>query len=200
MYSMKNALIFFGLPGSGKGTQSVLLNNYLKESNNSVLLDLGKSLREKVKNERENSTVFREINSIMDNGMLVPTVVPIWFFFEWFNKNYEKNDYFLIDGSSRKKLEGCLIHEMLTEFKLDKIQVIFLDIPEEEVFKRLLSRGRKDDKEDVIQSRIQIFKNMGEGTLASVDFFEKQPNVIFTKIDGTGTIEEVFERVKNSIL
>ena len=40
--------------------------------------------------------------------------------------------------------------------------VFYLDIPEEVLIKRLLMRGRKDDNEETIRTRINIYKQTTE--------------------------------------
>ena len=69
--------------------------------------------------------------------------------------------------------------------------VLELQVPEEILFTRLASRGRADDKPEVIRQRLVSYR---EQTAPLIDYYGKAGNLV--SIDGTGTIEEVFVRVE----
>ena len=66
-----------------------------------------------------------------------------------------------------------------------------LAVPDEELFKRLASRGRADDNPDVIKQRLVAYHNQTEPL---VGYYTKSG--ILRKIDGLGTIDEIYARIK----
>ena len=74
-----------------------------------------------------------------------------------------------------------------------------MDVPEEELVKRILLRGkdsgRADDaSEDVIRNRIKIYR---EQTAVVADYYSKQGK--YVAVDGVGTLDEVFGRICEAI-
>jgi adenylate kinase len=74
--------------------------------------------------------------------------------------------------------------------------LISLVVPEEELINRILSRGqgRSDDTVEGVKNRLTVYENETKPVL---DYYKKQGLV--NVIDGTGSIESVFERIKNVI-
>ena len=72
--------------------------------------------------------------------------------------------------------------------------MIMLNVPKEELINRLVKRGaelgRADDKRDVIENRIIVYKRQSQPV---IDFYEKMHK--FASIDGTGSIDEIFARI-----
>ena len=54
------------------------------------------------------------------------------------------------------------MNKVLIEINQPLDLVFYLDIPEEVLIKRLLLRGRKDDTEDTIRTRVNIYKKTTE--------------------------------------
>jgi adenylate kinase len=76
--------------------------------------------------------------------------------------------------------------------------VISLDVPEDELVRRLLIRGREsgrsDDHEGTIRNRLKVY---GENTRPLLDFYRQRG--ILLEIDGTGPVEEVTGRIRSAL-
>ena len=77
--------------------------------------------------------------------------------------------------------------------------MLALDVPNEELIKRLLERGkdsgRVDDiDENIIANRIKVYN---EQTAVVADFYAAQNK--FEKINGVGSIDEIFNRLCSAI-
>jgi adenylate kinase len=75
--------------------------------------------------------------------------------------------------------------------------MISLEVPEEELKKRLRSRarisGRTDDQDDhKIQTRIEEYR---EKTMPVSAYYDRQDKLV--NINGVGTIEEIFSKICN---
>ena len=69
--------------------------------------------------------------------------------------------------------------------------VLELHVPEDELFQRLASRGRADDKPEVIRHRLETYRLQTEPLL---DYYRSRE--LLKSIDGTGTVEDVFARAQ----
>ena len=149
---MKKHLLFLGAPGAGKGTQAELLsamNSYLH-------LSTGELLRKEIKMKTK---LGIKVKDIINRGELVSDEVVL----EIVRKNLDKdNKGWILDGYPRNLSQANSLNEVLTEINQPLEVVFYLDIPEEVLIKRLLLRGRKDDNEETIRTRLNIYKKTTE--------------------------------------
>jgi len=149
---MKKHLLFLGAPGAGKGTQAKVLSQ-----NNSYLhLSTGELLRKEI----ELDTVLgREVKDTMNRGELVSDQLVL----KIVKQNLDKdNQGWILDGYPRNLSQANSLNDVLIEINQPLEVVFYLDIPEEVLIKRLLLRGRKDDTEETIRTRVEIYKKTTE--------------------------------------
>ena len=146
-------LILFGPPGSGKGTQSAnLVAAYGLQH-----ISTGDLLRE----ERANQTPLGvEAEKYMAQGLLVPDEVVIGMISSKIDIMPEVRG-FIFDGFPRTRAQAEALDKLL-EFKHTQIHhVLALEVPEDELTRRLIGRGetsgRSDDTADVIVKRIKEY-------------------------------------------
>ena len=72
------------------------------------------------------------------------------------------NKGWILDGYPRNVSQANSLNEVLTEINQPLEVVFYLDIPEEVLVRRLLLRGRKDDTEETIRTRFDIYKKTTE--------------------------------------
>ena len=174
-------IILFGPAGSGKSTQG----RTLADRYGWKWLSVGQVLRDTGK-----------YDEILKRGELVDdeTVVKLM------NEQLEQADAegmkVMLDGYPRdlKQTELMLADEESLFF--DKIDAaIVLEVPEEELWKRIEARGRADDTEEVLKTRFAIYE---QNICSILPLFEQQ-NVPILKIDGVGDYDEVTERLDRAI-
>ncbi len=68
------------------------------------------------------------------------------------------------------------------------------EVPDEVLLVRLLGRGRKDDTEDVIRHRLQVYR---EQTAPLIDFYRNQQK--FVSINGNVSPEAVTEEIRKLV-
>jgi len=130
--SMADVFVFAGPPGSGKGTQAKLLAPKLKVPH----ISLGDLLREAVRN---GSKVGEIAKNYLDAGKLVPDNVAIDVAEESVSRKECKNG-FVIDGFPRTLEQAVLFDRLLGKLKFNLKKVLYIDIPLEEILKRLTGR------------------------------------------------------------
>lgn len=179
-------IILFGPPGAGKGTQAEKIKTHFELPH----LSTGNIFRANIKNE---TPLGKKVKSILDSGKLVPdeTVVDL-VVDELENSKYDNGVIF--DGFPRTVTQAKALDKYL-EGKNKKIDVfITLEVPEQELIERILSRGegRSDDTPEKIKTRLQVYY---DETSPVLNYYREKGAV--EEIDGVGSIEEIFERIKN---
>lgn len=183
-------LILFGPPGSGKGTQSAnIVSNYQLNH-----ISTGDLLRDEVSRQ---TPLGVEAKKYMDQGLLVPDEVVIGMISGKIDENPEARG-FIFDGFPRTKAQAEALDKLL-EFKNTEIHLLLaLEVPEDELTRRLVERGvtsgRSDDTEEVIVKRIKEYYAKTE-TVAS--HYNAQGKL--ERIKGDGNIEETFKLLTKEI-
>ena len=80
---------------------------------------------------------------------------------------------------------------MLAEKGTPLDAVLELQVPEEELFRRLAGRGRADDTPEVIRQRLVAYRKQTEPLL---EYYGRRG--LLKSIDGLGTVDEIFDRAK----
>ena len=184
-------IILFGPPGSGKGTQSEkLINKY-----GLVHLSTGDLLRK----ERQLKTPLGvEAQQFVDKGQLVPDEVVIGMISSALDENAKARG-FLFDGFPRTVAQAEALDRLLELKKSDISLVLFLEVNEEELIRRLVNRGktsgRTDDADENIQRKRQdVYKNE---TLPVAAHYAKSKKVV--NVNGIGGIDDIFSRLSAQI-
>lgn len=184
-------IVLFGPPGAGKGTQS----NFLIERYGLVHLSTGDLLRGEIKAESE---LGLQAKGLMDAGQLVPDAVVIGMIRNKMEANLDAKG-FIFDGFPRTNAQAEALDEML-EAKSEPITAMLaLEVPEEELIKRLLGRGatsgRSDDQdESIIRNRIREYETK---TAPLKEFYTTQGK--YKAINGVGSLEDITKRLVEAI-
>ena len=149
---MKKHLLFLGAPGAGKGTQAELLS----KTNSYMHLSTGGLLRKEIE---MNSPLGSQVKDIINRGELVSDELVL----KIVRQNLDKvNRGWILDGFPRNLSQANSLNAVLIEINQPLEVVFYLDIPEEVLIRRLLLRGRKDDTEKTIRTRVAIYKKTTE--------------------------------------
>lgn len=183
-------IIIFGAPGSGKGTQGKKLTDRYQLTH----ISTGEVLREKI---RKQTPLGKLADEYISKGQLVPDNVVIDILIKFFADNPTSNGY-IFDGFPRTLRQGEAMDEMLAEKNESINVVLWLDVDDDELVERLLNRGkelgRNDDNLETIKSRLKVYY---QKTAPLKEFYSKQGKLV--KINGMGTVEEIFSRIEKVI-
>ena len=168
---MKKHLLFLGPPGAGKGTQAALIS----EENSYLHLSTGELLRKEIE---LNTNLGLQVKEIMNKGQLVRDELVL----EIVKNNLSTdNKGWILDGYPRNISQSNSLNDVLTEISQPLEMVFYLDIPEEVLIQRLLLRGRKDDNEDTIKTRLKIYKDT---TAPLIEYYENLSLLEYINADG----------------
>jgi len=184
-------LVLFGPPGSGKGTQAEKLEKKYRLHH----ISTGDLFRNEIGNKTE---LGLRAKQYIDKGDLVPDDITVGMLK---NKLESLNDNkgFLLDGFPRTETQAVALDELMELLHIELTGLLALEIPEEEVIKRILKRGkysgRSDDNDpNIIKNRFETYV---EVTCPVFLYFEKQGKTI--RVDGVGSIDEIFHRLSVEI-
>lgn len=180
-------LILFGPPGSGKGTQSAKLI----ELYNLVHLSTGDILRSEVK---AGTALGVEAKKLMDQGNLVPDEVVIGMIESNLDQHADAAG-FIFDGFPRTVEQAAALDALLERKGTTIHAMLALDVPQSELMRRLLERGRiagrVDDNEHTILHRISEYSHK---TKPVASFYERQGKL--RNIAGNSSIDLIFEDIQ----
>ena len=184
-------LVLFGPPGAGKGTQSERLIEQYKL----VHLSTGDMLRSEINQQTE---LGLKAKQLMDEGQLVPDEVVIGIIENQLDNNASAAG-FIFDGFPRTVAQASALDQALSARNEAITAMLALQVPEEELIKRLLERGKEsgrsdDQDESIIRNRIQEYENK---TAPVAQHYEQQGKL--HTINGLGSIEDIYQRLTNAI-
>ena len=176
-------MVFIGPPGAGKGTQAERLVQTYKMAH----LSTGDMLRA----ARDAKTpVGLKADGYMSSGALVPDDIIVALIAERLRLSDCQQGY-LLDGFPRTIAQAEALDTMLAEKGTPLDVVLELQVPEEELFRRLAGRGRADDTPEVIRQRLVAYRKQTEPLL---EYYGRRDTL--KSIDGLGTVDEIFGRAK----
>lgn len=183
-------LLIFGPPGSGKGTQSKeLIDRY-----NLVHLSTGDILRTEI---ASNSKLGQLAKRYMEGGGLVPDEIVISMIMLKIVEN-KGSAGFVFDGFPRTVEQARRLDALMREESMPITAMIALEVPVEELKRRLIERGktgnRKDDTPEIIDNRIGIYK---EKTAPVKEYYRSQGKL--REVHGVGKVEDIFRNIEGII-
>lgn len=173
-------ILLIGPQGSGKSTQGKLLAEYLKIPYVSTG-DIFRGIA------AQKTTEGKRIKQILDSGQLVDDETTI----ELIKRRLKMDDCrngFILDGYPRNLEQK----DNLKELNFDK--EIYFNVPEEVVLERLLKRGRADDTEQSIKTRLSLYKTQTQPLL---DYYKSQGTLM--EIGGIGDIQTIQDEIKKFV-
>lgn len=205
--------VLLGAPGSGKGTQGVVLSKKF----NIPQISTGDLLRAAVKAGTE---LGKQAKSAMDAGALVSDDIVIGLIRERLSEADAQNGY-ILDGFPRNIPQAEALDEMLESLGQPLQGVVLLDVPFEELMQRLTGRRtckdcgaiyniylsapktdgrcdscngelfqRADDNEETIGNRLKVYE---EQTAPLIGYYTQQNKL--HAIAGTGNVDTITSQV-----
>ena len=179
-------IVLFGGPGSGKGTQSEkLIDKYGLHH-----ISTGEVLREHI---RKGTDLGKIAKSYIDEGQLIPDDLMIKILDSVLEEAKEKPGV-IFDGFPRTIPQAEALNELLEKRGNQLHAVVGLEVPDEELVKRMINRGkmtgREDDNEETIKKRLNVYHNQ---TSPLKDHYKKQNKYI--SIDGNKEIDQIFNSI-----
>ena len=186
--------IFMGPPGAGKGTQAQLLAALWKIPH----ISTGDILRACVVAK---TALGIKAQAYMDRGELVPDQLLMDIVQERMNQP-DASAGWILDGFPRTVPQAEFFDKLLCDVgragsksgKDCDLRAVNLDVPDNVLVARLLSRGRQDDNEETIRRRLQVYR---EQTEPLIEFYRDRQQLV--AVDGNRVMELVTAQLQQAL-
>lgn len=180
-------IVLFGAPGCGKGTQA----QRLKEHYGIEHVSTGEVIRGEIARGTE---LGRSMESYIKAGKLAPDQIVIDMIANYVAEHRDAKGC-IFDGFPRTTVQAEEFDKILAKNGLKVDIMIDIRVPEEELVKRILLRGKNsgradDASEEVIRGRLDVYHKQ---TAIVSDYYTAQNK--YASVDGVGTMDEVFDRI-----
>ncbi len=180
-------IVLFGAPGCGKGTQA----QRLKERYGIDHVSTGEVIRGEI---RRGTELGRSMESYIAQGKLAPDEIVIGMIANYVAEHLDAKGC-IFDGFPRTTVQAEEFDKILAKHGLKVDIMVDIHVPEEELVRRILLRGKEsgrsdDASEEVIRDRLKVYHDQ---TAVVSDFYAAQGK--YASVDGIGTIDEVFDRI-----
>lgn len=184
-------IVLFGGPGSGKGTQS----EKIIEEFGLHHISTGEVLRKHIKNETELGKIAKQY---IDKGELIPDDLMISILDDVLESEAKGKSGVIFDGFPRTIPQAEALKNLLNKRGTDLHAVVGLEVPEEELIRRMINRGketgRADDNLETIKNRLDVYHRQ---TSPLRDYYKKEEK--YMPIDGAKEINEIFNIIASEL-
>lgn len=188
----KKAFIFIGRSGCGKGTQAKLLIEDIKSKETAPIyyLESGENFRKFIQGDSFSSNLSKKV---YEDGTLQPEFLAVWTWSHLMVENLVQGENLVLDGTPRKVREANVLETAFDFYEYKNVFVFHINISREESVKRMIERGRLDDKDPKeIEKRLNWFDT---DVAPTIEFYRNNPRYKFYEINGEREIEEVQKEI-----
>ena len=176
---MLRAILLFGYPGSGKGTQGKILS-VLPGFHHVAMGDILRGLTAA-------NPLFGQVQSYLKAGLLVPDELCMDLFrLHIESLKAEPDDFLLVDGVPRNARQVELLNKIVRVIRIFKLSVYDENLVIDRIRKRARAQGRSDDlSDDVIHKRLDVYRKETESCIKTY------PGTLLTRIHANQPIFDV---------
>jgi adenylate kinase family enzyme len=191
----KQFFIFIGRSGCGKGTQAQLLKQTLESDGYDDVLHVttGGTFREMMQRPEYIPTLSKEIDS---RGGLMPEFLAVWNWSNIFVDKLKSDTSVILDGAPRRMHEANILTAAIDYLQYKSPIVVHINVGETWAKDRLLARGRADDIESAIQSRMDWFAQDVQPVL---DYYKTSKDFKYIEVNGEDSVEKIHKALMEKL-
>ena len=183
--------VFFGIVGSGKGTQAKLLQDFLKEKDGRecVYIYPGNEYRRLIESGSYSGHLIKDS---LDRGELQPDFLTNTIVTNMLLSSLDAKKHLFVDGYPRTINQSENFEVAMEFYKREKIKIIYIELSKEEAMKRNLLRGRTDDTEEGLARRFDEYIN---NVVPAMNYFTGKEGYEIYTINGEQSVEDVHKDI-----
>lgn len=185
-------IIMLGYPGSGRGTQAMMLAKKFDLN----YISTGDLLFEEVNKGTKTGNI---VKGYVENGDNVPDEIVIKLLEKHIQKNNDTRG-FIFKGFPRTIVQAYILDGLLKKQGTSVSCIIDLEVPMLQLIRRIVARGKKENRVSYktnTESIIDRLESHEVITLPVLEYYQKDRKVI--TIDGTGEKDEIFEKLSQVV-
>lgn len=189
MENIPQTIIFVGRSGSGKGTQLRNLKEYLSNKYKDIpvkQITTGDIFRAFFNEAGYVQDIARDVS--MKQGKFQPDFLTNALFIRNAIDIIDENSTIFFDGYPRSINQLGIVKELLLYAKRESPIVVNIEVSKENVRGRMLLRGRGDDSETAIDSRLNEYDKF---IVPMLELIKNDPFFKYVEVDGEGSVEDV---------
>ncbi len=187
--------VFFGIVGSGKGTQIELLKKFLhdKDSKECVYAYPGAEYRKLIESGNHTGQLVKDA---YNRGELLPGFLTDSIVANILIANLTPEKHLIADGYPREVAQSESFEKMIKFYKRENIKIIYIEVSKEEAMKRNLLRGRVDDTKEGIEKRFDEYINK---VIPAMNYFKGKAGYNICTVNGEQSVEGVHKDIINAL-
>jgi adenylate kinase len=179
--------VFFGVQGSGKGTQVTILMDLLKSQHGieCVYASPGGEFRALTASGSYTGNIVKES---LDRGVLQPDFLSNTIFANIIMYGLTAEKCIIADGYPRTIVQAENFKQIMKFYGRSNIKLIHIKLSREEALKRNFLRGRADDTEEGLNRRLEWHE---KNVVPAMDNLKAEAGYDFFEINGEQSVEAV---------
>lgn len=189
--------VFFGIVGSGKGTQVKLLQDYLKNNDGRecVYIGTGEIFRQIIGSLAQDDNT-RMVKELLNAGQLIPDEMTNKLVLDKIDAELSPEKNCIFDGYPRTVAQAEVFEKMMQKHGRANVKIIYIELTEAEAMKRNLLRGRHDDTEEGLRKRFEEYRNK---VIPAMNYFDGRAGYKVYTINGEQSVEAVHADIIKAI-
>jgi|CXWK01.1.fsa_nt_gi adenylate kinase family enzyme len=192
-------IVLMGRSGCGKGTQADLLKKYFADQNperHVVYVETGMRFREFIKGETYTHALSKQT---YEKNERQPDFLAVLNWASMFVETMQADNHLIIDGTPRSLPEALALDSAFRFYDRTAL-VVHLNISRETGEKRLLARGRSDDRN--AESNKRRFEWFDKDVVPALEHFKSLSNTgacRFLEVDAEQPLEDVHRAIVSAL-
>ncbi|MDP2789012.1 MAG: nucleoside monophosphate kinase [bacterium] len=183
--------VFFGIAGSGKGTQVELLMDFLKKKDGLEVVHAypGNEFRKLIADRGYTGSL---VEHSLARGELQPNFLTNAIFTNILVASLTPEKHLIADAYPRTVVQSENFEAMVNFYHRSGVKIIYLKVDKEEATKRNLLRGRHDDTKEGMSRRYDEYVN---NVIPSMNYFKDKTGYEIYTINGEQSVEDVHKDI-----
>jgi len=189
--------VFFGIVGSGKGTQVQLLTNYLKNKDDKEVVYIGTGeIFRSIMASDDSDPLTQLVKELVLAGKLIPDKETNELVLRATNEKVSPDKTVIYDGYPRTVPQSEVFANLMQEHGRENIHIIYIELSEAEAMQRNLLRGRADDTEEGLKKRFEEYRT---NVIPAMNYFKDKENYTIHTINGEQPMQDVHKDILRNL-